>query len=210
MSCFVRSMVQKWTPPPSNVCLAISTHMYSSFVFSGWFLDVFWLLATDLTLTQPWIELNETLEYMLLFSPFSANVKFGVPSASRSFLCFLLLHCSLSLSFLPFYCFLLILLVVTVLPRSVCHFLYLSHLSSTFLNLLFQRCLSVSGCSPWTLSPTECSMPVKVDANNTEVSLRALQHCCTCKYYRVTVALLVNTVTLPPPNRQVNILFKPH
>lgn len=37
---------------------------------------------------------------------------------------------------------------------------------------------SLSGCVPSTLSPTESNMPVKVDANNTDVVLPVLHHCC--------------------------------
>lgn len=47
-------------------------------------------------------------------------------------------------------------------------FLHLSPLS--LLHLLLQRSISLSGSGRWTLSPTECCMPVKVDANNTEPS----------------------------------------
>lgn len=135
--CFSRT----WTAPLFDLMISVSVS------------ELYWHTATDLTFTQSRMESNETLEYMLLFSP---------PCEVWSTLCFFLMRAFLCLSVARH--FSAPLLSLSFLSDFICccrpssqrlSFLHLYHPSSTFFHLL-QRFIFLLFCKDklrfWLLS----------------------------------------------------------
>lgn len=137
--------------PPACLLWKLMSLLFDLIIFVS---ELDWRAATDSTFTQSWMELKETLVLLFL-----RPVKIGAPLASFcQWAFFFASFASLSLVFLSVF--------AARRPSRRCFWFLRSSPPAAFHH-------SLSGSDPWTLSPTECCMPVKVDANNTKLSTTA-------------------------------------
>lgn len=160
----------------SNVCLCILSGHEQLLCLTRWFLYQSWRLAVGHRLDIHTVMNGVQMRHLNTRCSFLHPVKFGGPSSSFCWgpLCAPVprLHCSL----FPIWFY----LSLMSFPRSV------FHLSSTFppSPLAAILCFWLCSLNPLTHSVQHAC---KGWANNTAVSLWALHHCCTCKYYSITV-----------------------